>query len=267
MGSYLSAAQEHINQIVSEIASEGRCDVRFMLVTYRDHPPEDTTFVCQASGFTASAAEMKALVDVMFASGGGDGPEAVADGLRAAHDASWRPGATKVVCLIADAPPHGVEPTGEYSTDGFPDGCPCGFDPLQIAHAMAKRGIVVYTIGAEPGLSSYTLARDFMRAVARITSGQFIPLSSAALLAKTIVGSALEELELASLMSRITIEVSHAAHAAPSSSKEEVARAVTDSLQRQGVQTTQVVVGDIYAGQLAPLDPGWAQCPTVNVAR
>lgn len=288
MGSYLSAAQQNINsvwlllflflffifliiffgkKIVAEIAGEGRCDVRFALVQYRDHPPEDSTFVVQASAFTASVAEMKAYVDVMFASGGGDGPEAVADGLRAAHDMAWREGATKVVCLIADAPPHGLEPAAEFASDGFPDGCPCGSDPLQVAHAMSRRGITVYCIGAEPALSSYYLARDFLRAVARITAGQFLPLSSASLLAATIVGGALEELELTSLMGAIRLEATQTAMAAPGATRDDVARAVTESLQRQQVTTTHLVVDDIYAGQLKPLDPAWVMCPNVLAAR
>lgn len=267
MGSYLAAAQQNINAIVAEIAAEGRCNVRFALCQYRDHPPEDTTFIVQSSAFTSSAQEMKALVDVMYASGGGDGPEAVADGLRAAHNMAWRETATKVVCLIADAPPHGLEPATEFASDGFPDGCPCGVDPLQVAHAMSRRGITVYCIGAEPALSSFYLARDFLRAVARITAGQFLPLSSANLLAKVIVGGALEELELTSLMGAIRLEATQTAMSVPGATRDDVARVVTESLQRQQVTTTHLVVDDIYGGQLPPLDPAWSMCPTVTAAR
>ena len=37
---------------------------------------------------------------------GGDGPEAVSAGLKAACDMEWRPNAAKIAVLIADAPPH-----------------------------------------------------------------------------------------------------------------------------------------------------------------
>jgi hypothetical protein len=72
----------------------------------------------------------------------------------------WRLNATKMVVLIADAPPHGI---GEHG-DGFPQGSPCGSldhhllfllanpplgrDPLQIARTMASRGIVLVSVGS-----------------------------------------------------------------------------------------------------------------------
>lgn len=43
------------------------------------------------------------------ASGGGDGPESVADGLHAVqNDLAWRKGSTKICVLISDAPAHGM---------------------------------------------------------------------------------------------------------------------------------------------------------------
>ena len=72
----------------------------------------------------------------------------------------WRPLASKMVVLIADAPPHGI---GEYGDGmyrhhrftatqfctqfasylGFDSGSPDGNDPLQIAREMAKHGITL----------------------------------------------------------------------------------------------------------------------------
>lgn len=216
---------------------------------------------------------MKSLVDQMSAQGGGDGPEALSDGLVAAYRMRWRDAASKVVILITDAPPHGLEPAPPSGppTDGYPQCCPCGADPLEVAHKMARRGIVVYTIGAEPTLSTeYVLARDLLRAVAAITSGQFMPLASAALLAKVIVGSALEVLELTSLMAQIRLEATNARvtpEGTPVASKDDIARAVAYKLQQQAVTTTHIQVDDIYAGMLAPLDQRWLRCPSVAVAR
>ena len=45
--------------------------------------------------------------------------------------------------LIADAPPHGLEPSG----DGFPNGDPEGRDPLEIVRNMTVHGITCYTVG------------------------------------------------------------------------------------------------------------------------
>jgi hypothetical protein len=47
----------------------------------------------------------------LYASGGGDGPEAVTAALAEALNMDWREYASKMVVLIADAPPHGI---GEY---------------------------------------------------------------------------------------------------------------------------------------------------------
>ena len=47
------------------------------------------------------------------------------------------------VLLIADAPPHGLEPSG----DGFPNGDPEGRDPLEIVRNMTVHGITCYTVG------------------------------------------------------------------------------------------------------------------------
>jgi hypothetical protein len=49
----------------------------------------------------------------------------------------WRPEATKMAVLIADAPCHGI---GEYG-DGFPQGAPDGEDPQVLARQMAAAGI------------------------------------------------------------------------------------------------------------------------------
>ena len=87
-------------------------------------------------------------MDTMQASGGGDGPEAVTAALAEALQLPWRPKATKIVVLIADAPPHGLEASG----DGFPNGDPFGRDPLELGRNMAEQDIAVYTVGCEPAL-------------------------------------------------------------------------------------------------------------------
>lgn len=113
-----SAAQRNILAIVEGIAQKERVGVRFGLVCYRDHPPQEATYVTRVFQFTTDVAQMKAYVDTMAAVGGGDGPEAVADALFEVLHMEWRPSAAKVCVLIADAPPHGL---GE-ACDGFPQG-------------------------------------------------------------------------------------------------------------------------------------------------
>jgi hypothetical protein len=55
----------------------------------------------------------------LYASGGGDGPEAVTAALAESLKMDWREQASKMIVLIADAPPYSV---GEYG-DGESDFC------------------------------------------------------------------------------------------------------------------------------------------------
>lgn len=108
--------------------------------------------------FTAQVNEMRSWLQQCQASGGGDGPEAVADGLHAALKLSWRPESTKICVLIADAPPHGLDP----SRDGFPNGCPNGLDPVQIVRQMAEERITLYSVGVEPPICKCLVCRIFV---------------------------------------------------------------------------------------------------------
>jgi len=240
MGSYIRAAQQHICEIVQRISQSQGAQVRFALISYRDHPPQDHTYITQIFPFSEDTAQMKANVDTMSAAGGGDGPEAVTAALHDALHMPWRPNATKVAVLIADAPPHGLEPAG----DGFPNGDPEGRDPLQIAREMADRGIACYSVGCEPALGGYRFARDFMCTLSEITGGQAVALSSASLLAEVIVNGSAEEISLTRLEREVEEEVDRVqaiAHAAGESvDYKECAKRASVNLQSRGVISAQV---------------------------
>jgi Mg-chelatase subunit ChlD len=210
MGSYIRSAQENIRNIASGILQhcQSGTSIRFALVKYRDHPPQDSSYVTEVFPFTEKIEVMKRNVDTMSANGGGDGPEAVAAALKELRDLEWRPNATKVAVLIADAPPHGLGESG----DGFPNGCPQGNDPIQICKQMAAMGVIIYVAGVEPILStSYKYARDFMMAVAKITDGKFLPLGRAGILAEVIVHGALEGVNMKELWEKAEKEVAESA--------------------------------------------------------
>lgn len=69
--------KKSIRKIVEEIVSMEKSDVRLALVEYRDHPPQDSTFVVREHDFTESIKEMKKWLENCRAEGGGDTPEAV----------------------------------------------------------------------------------------------------------------------------------------------------------------------------------------------
>lgn len=191
MGKWIRSAQENVQKIIRDIERAQRTNVRFALVSYRDHPPQDSSFVTQTHDFTSDVSEMQRRVNEMRASGGGDFPEAVAAALYDASQLTYRPNSTKVAVLIADAPPHGLGCVG----DGFPNGCPLGHDPIQITRCMAERGITIYTV-----ICGNFEGQAFYQGVAQITGGQYIPISSAHLLAGVIVGGAQEEISIERLM-------------------------------------------------------------------
>jgi len=114
-GSYISSATKNIQLICDNIYQSGklqaRGDLRVGLVAYRDHPPQDHTYVTRNFGFSSDIDKVHRDLSSLYASGGGDGPEAVTAGLAEALKMDWREQASKMIVLIADAPPHGV---GEY---------------------------------------------------------------------------------------------------------------------------------------------------------
>lgn len=150
-------------------------------LTGRALPFEPKSYITKTFPFTSDVPAVQQHLSTLYASGGGDGPEAVSAALGAAlNEVEWRPAAAKMVVLVADAPAHGlggddwllrVVPLrslltrpwrwleygdGEraplnvdwtrhlpHERKGFPNGSPDGNDPLQIARAMASRGITM----------------------------------------------------------------------------------------------------------------------------
>mmetsp|Transcript_15712 Transcript_15712/g.46602 ORF Transcript_15712/g.46602 Transcript_15712/m.46602 type:complete len:427 (-) Transcript_15712:210-1490(-) len=240
MSSYIHAAQQNIQHIAQRIMTDHNANVRFALITYRDHPPQDHSYVTRGFPFTESVAEMKGYVDTMHAQGGGDGPEAVTAAMSDALGLPWRPNAAKVAVLIADAPPHGLEPCG----DGFPNGDPEGRDPLDIARAMAAKGVTCYSVGVEPTLSAFAFARDFMCTIAEITGGQAIALSNAAMLADVIIHGSAEEISMMPLRGAVEEEIRRVREAAEvvneSISDEVCAHRAWTGLSKRGLKTMQM---------------------------
>jgi hypothetical protein len=180
---------------------------------------------------------MQQYVGTMEAQGGGDGPEAVTAAVDDARRLPWRPNATKVAVLIADAPPHGLEPGG----DGFPNGDPEGRDPLDIARQMAGGGITVYAVGCEPALGGYRFARDFMCSLAEITGGQAVALSCADRLADVIINGSAEEISLTRLTREVEHEVERVRVAATGPiDEEELQMQACLNLQSRGVKSKQM---------------------------
>lgn len=244
-GSYISSATRNIQDICANIFESGKLqspeDLRVGLVAFRDHPPQDHTYVTKNFGFSSDISKVQRDLSGLYASGGGDGPEAVTAALAEALNMDWRENASKMIVLIADAPPHGI---GEYG-DGFDEGSPDGKDPLQLARQMASQGITLFFVACEPALSGYSYATDFYQAITNITSGLMLPLTTADLLSHAIVGSVLENLD----MERLIREVGHAVAQrilGNHESVDDVARELHEKLLLRNESTKKVVIESIY---------------------
>lgn len=137
MGAYIGEAQRRAREEAARVAQSGALSLRFGLVAYRDHPPEDTVLIDKRVPLGDDAVFQTVLLS-MQAVGGGDEAEAVWDGLNAALAMSWRARSERLVFLIGDAPPHG------YSSshgDAWPQGCPCGLTSAVLADGFRQQNI------------------------------------------------------------------------------------------------------------------------------
>lgn len=139
MAAYIDKAKEEARAFAEEIAAKADLDIRYAIVEYRDHPPQDHTFVTRIYPFS-DAEHFQNSLNGLQASGGGDMPEAVLDGLVDAAKLQWRPTADKLCFLIGDSPPH-----GEYS-DVWKDGCPCKATPNGVVELFASQHIKLHVL-------------------------------------------------------------------------------------------------------------------------
>ncbi len=171
MSDEILSVKSHIQNIVEDTMSGNpRPNVRIGIVTYRDHSPEDETYVYKMFDLTTDIDQVMDDLRDINAMGGGDGPEAVADGLHiAVHDIDWSGDAMKVIFLIGDAPPHGLGGNGDSS---FKQGCPLGYDHLEESELAAELGITIHTVGCS-GIDDYNHGTDVFKKISKTTGGKY----------------------------------------------------------------------------------------------
>jgi hypothetical protein len=146
MGGFINAARQQMLDTVraATTAAPLPIDLRLAVVEYRDHPPQDRTFVTKAHPFQGDLARVQKVIAALKPAGGGDAPEAVYDGLAAAcRELAWRPHACRLAVLIGDSPPHGVG----FRGDGFAAGCPCGLTTAGATSLLEQHGVTLYALG------------------------------------------------------------------------------------------------------------------------
>ena len=168
MADEIRSVKTHIVKIVKEV-QEGnpRPDIRVGLVTYRDHKPEEYEYLYKNYQLTRDIEQALSNVVRIQANGGGDYPEAVADGLHAALlNMNWDANAKKIVFLIGDAAPHGAG-VGEHS---FPQGCPVGLHFKTEVQTAKEEGIKIYTIA---GSGMDHVGKEIWKDIAIATNGEY----------------------------------------------------------------------------------------------
>lgn len=235
MSSYIKSVKENIQLIVQEIVESSKSDVRLALIEYRDHSPEDRTFVTRTHDFTDSVSVMKSWLWKTKARGGGDKPEAVADALYESTRLSWRPESAKISILISDAPPHGLDPSSDRS---FHQGCPDGHDPMEIVRELARLEVTLYSVGCEPSIIQY---KAFFEALAFLTGGQYVPMSDPRRLIDVITGGAQEELSLKQFSFEVKKEVVNAVAEGRKVDEEQIAQSVFAKLKASGAKSKHLM--------------------------
>jgi Mg-chelatase subunit ChlD len=164
MGGMIASAQQHMIEVMEAVVKSANLDLQLGVVEYRDHPPQERTFVYRLYPFTGDLQKARKTIQNLKVMGGGDAPEAVLDGVLAAcNELEWRKHARRLLVLVGDAPPHG----GFYAADSFRDGCPCGETIESVTAAAENRRVAIYTLGLN---SSVTEA--FSR-ISAFTGGEY----------------------------------------------------------------------------------------------
>jgi hypothetical protein len=166
MGAFIQAARQHMVALLKALTAEAPLPIELQVgfVEYRDHPPQEATYVYRAHAFTTDLKRAQHTIDQLTPNGGGDACEAVFDGIVAAcDDLKWREHSHRLAVLIGDAPPHGVG----FSADSFRDGCPCGLNPDRVTAHVEDANVTLYAVGLTNSVES-----SFAR-LARFTGGEY----------------------------------------------------------------------------------------------
>ncbi len=148
MSEEIEAVKQTI-KAVSDQMSTAQTDVRIGLVEYKDR---SDCLLTRTFPFSSDLRGFSNSVRKISASGGGDTPEDLHKGLDAALDKlSWRGEATRMVVVIADAPPQFYAQSNDYANS---------------AKRAAARGIKLYTVAAS-GMDN--LGQVVMRQLSQFT--------------------------------------------------------------------------------------------------
>lgn len=163
MGHLIQAAQEQMIAMLEKLTGAANINLWLGVIEYRDHPPQDQ-MVYKVYPFTENMQEAQQNIRRLEAKGGGDGPEAVFDGIVAAcRNLGWWKHSRRLIILVGDAPPHGVGAHG----DGFARGCPCGETIESVTRLAEEQCITIHALGLTDQVT------ETFGTISRLTGGHF----------------------------------------------------------------------------------------------
>ena len=113
MGGAIASVKAAATQLVNTVSAQ-TAGARFALVDYRDFPSRTGSSIDYPSrldqDFTSDPTTINTAIQSLVLGNGGDLPETMYSGIDTAFDLAWRPGAKKMVIVLADAPPLSPEP-------------------------------------------------------------------------------------------------------------------------------------------------------------
>ena len=154
MGDEMRYLSKEFDAIIANIEEKHpTVDIRFGLTLYKDKGDD---YVVKNFPFTSNKNKMQKQLSAQSASGGGDYPEAMEEGVQKALDASWQAkDGVRMMFLVADAPPH------DKNIKTI----------VPIIEKARKEGIHIYPIGAS-GVAEK--AEYVMRHMALFTQGRYL---------------------------------------------------------------------------------------------
>lgn len=179
MGAFIQVAQQQLLNTIGLLSADSSINLQLGLVEYRDHPPQDTSFVTRVHQLTANLQQMQLCINKLKADGGGDGPEAVYSGVRdACVQMKWRQHSCRFILLVGDAPPHGFgawlqemmpgHRTHRHGGDAWPNGCPSGLNVQSVTAAAENQRAIVHALC----MGNDALTVQAFSAIATGTGGQ-----------------------------------------------------------------------------------------------
>lgn len=166
MGSLIAAAQNQMISMLEELTRAANINLWLGVVEYRDHPPQDN-MLYKVYPLTEDLQKAQKAIRGLQATGGGDEPEAVLDGIVAAcNELLWWKHSRRLIVLVGDAPPHGVGAGG----DSFREGCPCGETIESVTRLAEEKRITIHALGLTEAAT-----RSFST-ISSMTGGKFFSL-------------------------------------------------------------------------------------------